>query len=238
MPTPTGSTKATPRKPLSASQKALAERTVKVTYNGLINSLSNAKTKVEMDNQPLPYPMTLVMGMPYGTTSVNKGAFVVNGVHKAEPTKAMLAALDKANKAAEEYNTLLADIVTKAREVERLIQNVEKEVQDETNRISKKNDDRKARCLEAAQAKMKIAEQLQAQRDQHILKIAFDGEPAEMLDFLKALPGPADIMKEIKKAGFELASPISEKTGVGDVTPKSLTGSDSSAAVQVNITTT
>lgn len=105
-------------------------------------------------------------------------------------------------------------------------------VASENARIRDENEERAKKVLEAQNAKGRVAQLLASQRDDAILNVAFQGEDAEMLAVLNAIPGPQEIMAQLESAGFELASALPTVTGIGSRSPKVLNGA-SEVAIKI-----
>lgn len=195
------------RKGLTATQKALAEKTIKLKYNGLIMAIANSTTKVEKENEPLPLPPV----MP-------------NEYHWKVPRDLRGQICGKDYPLPPSIDRLIEEIDREMDGLQRKVDSLSLALRMERERVIKENDERDKKIGEAREAKHAYTQTLAAERDNTILRIAFEGESSEMLDFLKSLPGPAKAMDDLKALGFELAAPISEETGIGKHTPKQLSG--------------
>lgn len=210
---------ASPKK-LTVNQKALAEKTIKIKYNGLIEALKTTATLVEQQNQPLPaYPAYKKAGtgnylagsyQTYDSFQFPKGTIV------SEEMQAALNAATAAHHALESAVSALDSLVAS-----------------ENAKIADENKARKAKVQEAQNAKGRVAQTLASQRDDAILNVAFQGEDAAMLEILQAIPGPAEIMEQMRAANFELSQALPTVTGIGSKSPKVLSGS---AEVSIKIT--
>ncbi len=212
---------------MNQKQKTLAEKTIKIKFNGTIASLRAATTEVERDNPALPTLPTPHCncddsfslegdGCGYPYSNRNRTTMLDDSQQWPQAVKDAAVALNTALKEANLQYDLLKASITEANEMTR-----------EENRL------RQDKVNGAAKARFVLCDQLAAERDDRILDVAFQGEDSEMLDFLKSLPTPNAIADRLKLVGMSLTKALPTVTGIGEKMPKHL--NQSSVTVNVGV---
>jgi len=194
---------------MNSKQKALGEKAIKVRYNGLINSLHSASTRAEADNPVLPHlheprllrnvPAPSIVTPPnYGDVEEDKKRW--DAKTKASATK-FKRLYDKLQAAKVELQTCLSE---------------------QNEQIKQDNLTRDKIRREASTVRRSVCDQLASERDSLILRVAFEGESAEMMQLLNSLPSPGSIAAMLKSEGITLTKALPETSGIGERLPTAL----------------
>lgn len=178
---------------MSFREKQLAEKAIKLRYNGLINQLKTTLTMEETANEDL---RALVWGDSY------------YGVRRPD------------NEC--KYPARLQRMITRYDEVserrKRMKQEIDEAIRLENDKIREENDKRRKRRAEARSARMQLVSQLQVLRDDAIIDIA-SSESRALRELIDKLPDP----KSIKLPGkYKLSRELTAVTGIGDKNPENL----------------
>ena len=224
-----------PAKPWTQKQKDLAERAIKLKYNGLINALADIQTEHEVANRPvnsLPAGPTTHVTAYYGGRQP-EAYTAPSSCDNGWPEHIKKAALelysfwqqwaDEFRTAHEAYRAKKAALEAEWKELDtKLLEECLDKTQTVNDLIDAENEKRyEAREL-GRKARVSTVMKLREQRDQSILNVAFRGETG-MDEFLSSLPSPETVTEMLTDCGCSLTKELPEVTGIGETNPTSLT---------------
>lgn len=218
---------------MNQRQKALAEKTIKIKFNGTIAELRAATTVAEKDNPALPLLPSLSCGLPSGfklgmdDDESGYSAYGRSARGHAPLLQDGQTWPDEVKKLAPELDTLIKAAVA-------LFDDMNKAVTDANLITIDENVRRKEIRSGAARARTVLCSELAAERDDTILDIAFKGEDQEMLDFLKSLPTPQSISRRLEKVDMHLTKLLPTITGIGEKIPAHLSQSNVTVKIAVD----
>lgn len=207
---PTDDVREARRKPLNQKQKAIAEKAIKIKYNGLINNLRNTPTQVEVDTKNQDHVRTPRM-YDWATKDWSKEEGTIDWPDDALAIAVRVAVADKALDALkEEFDGIFKAADEKVREF---------------------NKGQDAIRTTAKRARMAICLKLEEERDNAILAVAFDGEDAAA-GFLATLPTAASVTARLlADSSYDLSRALPDTTGIGDKMPTSLNTAGTSVRI-------
>lgn len=197
------------KKTLTQKQRALLEKAAKLRYNGFINTLKAATTEVERQLPHLNVPSTKSREWDHKTKQYVRRSTEEYKDSLPPRVYKQFERLQKQQDRADEALKKMQKLVAEAEEALRA-------------EVDRENASRKAQRDRASTARWGLVQQLQTERDETILSIAFQGEGEDVQQLLEALPSVQDVEQLLKGAGVSIDRELTEATGVGERNPEGL----------------
>ena len=200
---------------MNQKQKAIAEKAIRLRFNGFIESLRNTASLVERENENLAAPVPPPFYAVKKERKDEDGSSWLPNVELRKLHRDKLRADKRAAKAqdrlSEKYDKDSAKIEGTRAQIEQVF----------TEALKQENTQRAEAQRQARTKRLTVVSNLKVQRDEMILAVAFQGEGAEMMAILQGLPKALDVEKAL---GLKLSRALVEATGIGERNPRLLNG--------------